>query len=240
MTPVQRAPEHVPGDHPDDVIASKVGPVMRTLLEQVAGTPSPSPAVNPQTADVLLARAQAGTCAGCHHSACRRQGLGPRSRGPHRCCWRPGGDDWPAVASRRLRSRPRSRPRAVAGARGSLPAGPPLHPRPPPLPATPPAPAVAAADAESRRPWRLRKFRRPQCQLHALRRRDRRGLRRHARAKRRRGRACSCRGGAGGGDRSARPGGAGRAPAEVHEAIAEARRVEQNSPGAFVEVRRPH
>jgi hypothetical protein len=50
----------------DDVIASKVGPVMRTLLEQVAGTPSPSPAVNPQTADVLLARAQAGTCAGCH------------------------------------------------------------------------------------------------------------------------------------------------------------------------------
>jgi hypothetical protein len=51
---------------PDDVIASKVGPVMRTLLEQVGGTPSPFPAVNPQTADVILARAQAGTCAGCH------------------------------------------------------------------------------------------------------------------------------------------------------------------------------
>jgi hypothetical protein len=50
----------------DDVIALKVGPVMRTLLEQVGGTPSPSPTVIPQTADVILARAQAGTCAGCH------------------------------------------------------------------------------------------------------------------------------------------------------------------------------
>ena len=39
---------------------------MRTLLEQVGGTPSPFPTVNPQTADVILARAQAGTCAGCH------------------------------------------------------------------------------------------------------------------------------------------------------------------------------
>jgi hypothetical protein len=50
----------------DDVIALKVGPVMRTLLEQVGGTPSPFPTVTPQTADVILARAQAGTCAGCH------------------------------------------------------------------------------------------------------------------------------------------------------------------------------
>jgi hypothetical protein len=49
-----------------DEIASRVGPAMRTLLEQVGATPSPSPAVNPQTADVILARAQAGTCAGCH------------------------------------------------------------------------------------------------------------------------------------------------------------------------------
>lgn len=48
----------------DDVIASKAGPIMRMLLEQVGNTSSPE--VNPQTADVVLARAQAGTCAGCH------------------------------------------------------------------------------------------------------------------------------------------------------------------------------
>jgi hypothetical protein len=54
------------GIPPEDVIASKVGPVMRSLLEQVGATPSPFPAVNPQTAEVILARAQAGTCAGCH------------------------------------------------------------------------------------------------------------------------------------------------------------------------------
>jgi hypothetical protein len=50
----------------DDRIALKVGTVMRALLEQVGATPSPFPTVNPQTADVILARAQAGTCAGCH------------------------------------------------------------------------------------------------------------------------------------------------------------------------------
>jgi hypothetical protein len=54
------------GIPPEDVIASKVGPVMRSLLEQVGATPSPFPQVNPQTAEVILARAQAGTCAGCH------------------------------------------------------------------------------------------------------------------------------------------------------------------------------
>jgi hypothetical protein len=47
-----------------DEIATKVGPVMRSVLEQVGAIPSPE--VNPQTAEVIIARAQAGTCAGCH------------------------------------------------------------------------------------------------------------------------------------------------------------------------------
>jgi hypothetical protein len=45
------------------------GPILRSLLDQVGAATSPSPAVNPQTANVLLARAQAGTCAGCHMTA---------------------------------------------------------------------------------------------------------------------------------------------------------------------------
>jgi hypothetical protein len=45
------------------------GPILRTLLDQVGAATSPSPAVNPQTANVLLARAQAATCAGCHMTA---------------------------------------------------------------------------------------------------------------------------------------------------------------------------
>jgi hypothetical protein len=49
---------------PDDLVVA--GPVLHTVLDQVGATTSPFPAVNPQTADVILARAQAGTCAGCH------------------------------------------------------------------------------------------------------------------------------------------------------------------------------
>lgn len=51
-----------PSDEPREV----AGSVLRTVLEEVGATTSPSPAVNPQTAAVILARAQAGTCAGCH------------------------------------------------------------------------------------------------------------------------------------------------------------------------------
>ena len=150
---------------------------MRTLLEQVAGTPSPSPAVNPQTADVILARAQAGTCAGCHQ-------LSPGDVVREI----PNQADvvWPEVVGGRL-----------------VPAGGFVHVRedrmlspaledsflpvrryilghhlcPPPEAAVRPLPLLRQ---RLTRPWRSRTCLRPQCRRHALRRRHCRGLRRRA------------------------------------------------------------
>ncbi|HEX6014689.1 MAG TPA: hypothetical protein VFY87_23430 [Geminicoccaceae bacterium] len=52
---------------PDDEPRLLAGSKMRTVLGQLAAIPTTN--VNMQTADVILNRAQAGTCAGCHQTA---------------------------------------------------------------------------------------------------------------------------------------------------------------------------
>jgi hypothetical protein len=218
----------------DDAIASKVGPVMRTLLEQVGGTPSPSPAVNPQTADVILARAQAGTCAGCHQLS---PGAVVREL--------PGGIEveWPAVAAGGfVHVREADRMLSPALEDHFLPVrryilGRHLCPE-----AIPPAPVVAALDADAA--------------ITAL---------EEAPAPRSAGAmrfvdaivadfvaAPTEAAGAAAAAADEQPARAAEAIAQldaaarealrqrVHRVIAEARREEQNVPGAFVEVRRPH
>ena len=51
----------------DDEPTVLAGPIMRSILDQLASVPSGS--IGSQSADIILNRAQAATCAGCHQTA---------------------------------------------------------------------------------------------------------------------------------------------------------------------------